>query len=116
MPFMERKGIGRGIALTVASLGEKIVVTSQRKTFKDKIYGIDIDKNNKTEGLHRGCAHRRERKAPGRHARTAMEGIGQGREKGGGEDGYPRGNLRRGGDQEPEIRHLPAAARWGGWI
>ena len=33
---MERKGIGRGIALTVASLGEKIVVTSQRKTFKDK--------------------------------------------------------------------------------
>ena len=33
---MERKGIGGGIAPTVASLGEKIVVPSQRKTFKDK--------------------------------------------------------------------------------
>ena len=33
---MERKGIGGGIALTVASLGEKIVVPLQRKTFKDK--------------------------------------------------------------------------------
>ena len=44
---MERKGIGRGIALTVASLGEKIVVTSQHQTFKyTKDYGIDIDKNN----------------------------------------------------------------------
>ena len=111
MPFMERKGIGGGITPTVASLGEKIVVTSQRKTFKDKIYGIDIDKNNKTEGLHRGCAHRREWETPGRHARTAMASIGQGREKGGGEDGYPRGNIRRGGDDEPEIRHLSATTR-----
>ena len=33
---MERKGIGGGIVPTVTSLGEKIVVTSQRKTFKDK--------------------------------------------------------------------------------
>ena len=40
---MERKGIGRGIVPTVTSLGEKIVVTSQHKTFKDKIYGFDID-------------------------------------------------------------------------
>ena len=36
MPFVDRKGIGRGIVPTVASLGEKIVVPSQRKTFKDK--------------------------------------------------------------------------------
>ena len=41
---MERKGIGGGIALTVASLDEKIVVISHHEfIFKDKIYGIDID-------------------------------------------------------------------------
>ena len=97
--------------LPFPSQGEKIVVISHREFFfKTKDYGINIDKNNKTEGLHRGCAHRRERKAPGRHARTAMASIGQGREKGGGEDGYPRGNIRRGGDDEPEIRHLSATA------
>ena len=35
MPFVDRKGIGGGIVLPFPSQGEKIVVISQRKTFKD---------------------------------------------------------------------------------
>ena len=111
MPTVDRKGIGGGIVPPFPSQVEKIVVISHREFFfKAKDYGIDIDKNNKTEGIKRGCAKRREREKPGRHTRNAMASIGQGREIGGGEDGYTRGNLRRGGDYEPEIRHLSATA------
>ena len=55
MPFVDRKGIGRGIAPTVASLGEKIVVISHREKFlKTKFMELTLTRTTRRRGYTEG--------------------------------------------------------------